>query len=200
MQPSPSGSQRWVSQSEMSYDCSPTPPMSGLRKLCGSEGHWNHIGKQHALLRPGPPPLHQKCESESESEGSLRECPASLSSGLRRGHSDSCRIPYNKSSAKLLPEVESSESDEKQADFVQPPSTIRFVVERWASGSLAVHSLDESPASPMPGLRRYVSEGCGSINKSPNYKKQARALDFAKVSPSGRLNSLKRHADVFGKH
>lgn len=49
--PSP-GSQRLVSQSELSFDCSPcTWPMSTLRS---SGGHCNHIDKQSALSQPGP--------------------------------------------------------------------------------------------------------------------------------------------------
>lgn len=197
MPPSPSPSQRWVSQSEMSFDCSPTPPMSGVRRFLGAEGPLS------SRLSPcsddddcaaSPPQLHQKWESKSE--GYNDESPAYPSSGLRRGASESCGTAYKKST-QLLPKID-LESDE-ESYVVRPPPATRLV-ERWASDSRSsVDSLDESPT---PGLRRYVFEGHNTLNKSSNCKQQKRVehlKDFAKLSPSSRLKSLKRHRDVFGR-
>ena len=129
--------QRWVSQSKMSIDSSPTTPprMPELQILRGSgEGRWNHIdsNKQRTLLPRLPvrcsdeddyccTPLlrHQRWESESDSseselEGSRDECPAPPSCGLRRWDSESCfGAAYNKFAPLLPKQVLELEADEE---------------------------------------------------------------------------------------
>jgi hypothetical protein len=185
----PPGVQRWVSEPKVSSDSSPTPPMYGLRRWSSEGNHLNHMEKQRALSRrnlclddddcAAPPPLLQRWSSEWE--GSLDECPAPPSCGLRRLPSESgCGPAYN-NSALSLPE------SDKEPDFVRPPTRS----ERWASESASIDSLDESPTPPMPRLQRWVSEGHATLSKghvrptrSERWASESASIDSLDESPT----------------
>lgn len=170
----PSRLQRWVSGSKMSFDSSPAPLMSGLRRWASSEedrrSQYTMDNKQRStpLSRPSPcsyaeeddaddcprmtsspQSLLQRWDSSSGSEGSFDECPAPPSSSLRRWATENCGAAYSKS-APLLPAVESkfetAPDEQEPSDFFRVLPTRRFE-ERWASGSASEYSLDGSAAA-----------------------------------------------------